>query len=95
MHNEWELRFMFIEGQNGESICIICNEIVSEKRILRTAKHKDFNEKYPLDSHARSQKIDQLQNNLKCQQNIFVKRIQLAEAETMPQMLCHGRLLVI
>ena len=30
-HNEWELRFMFIEGQNGESICIICNETVSEK----------------------------------------------------------------
>ena len=86
-HNEWELRYLFIEGQNGESICIICNETVSEKKSGKlerhfTAKHKDFNEKYPLHSHARSQKFEQLQKDLKCQQNIFVKRIKLAEAET-------------
>ena len=32
-HNGWELRFMFIKGQNGESICIICNETVSEPEL--------------------------------------------------------------
>ena len=78
---------MFIEGQNGESICIICNETVSEKKSGKleryfTVKHKDFNVKYPLDSHGRSQKFEQLQKNFKFQQNIFVKRIKLAEAET-------------
>ncbi|KAI6651284.1 General transcription factor II-I repeat domain-containing protein 2-like [Oopsacas minuta] len=69
---------MFIEGQNDKSICVICIEIVSEKvrKIGKTftAKHKDFNENYPLDSHLGSLNS---YNNLKFEENIFVKRIKL------------------
>ncbi|KAI6661476.1 hypothetical protein LOD99_13349 [Oopsacas minuta] len=44
-----------------------------------TAKHKGFKEKYPLDSHASSQKFEHLQKILNPNK---IKRIKLAEAET-------------
>ena len=47
---------------------------------------------YHKGSYARYQKFEQLQESLKCQQNIFVKIIELAEAETYASNVVYGRL---
>ena len=87
-NKKWEKKYLFIEGKNDESQCLICYQTVSEKREGKLERHfysknQNYDEKYPLRSHSWAEKFDVLQKGLAQQQLVFKGQTKKAEALTV------------
>ena len=52
-----------LKGKNDDSQCLICYQTISEEKLEHhfSSKYKNYDEKYPLGSQSRTEKLDLLQ----------------------------------
>ena len=78
-NDEWKEKYMFILGQSGKPVCLICGfsaSVLKKYNLERhfNTSHAELDNKYPLDSDLRREFIDKKEKGMNIQQSLFSKK---------------------